>query len=97
MQHSMTSATIANEVSQWQPVPLRTPTEPAVEGALGGSGDAIRAALQYSSIVFGSAVIIWVVNLLAASLRGAGRLLSIEPAIVGGLSGVPSRRRATSC
>src|SRR3954465_7846135 len=32
--------------------------------ALGGSGDAIEAALQYSRFIFGGAVLIWVVNLL---------------------------------
>jgi putative MATE family efflux protein len=41
---------------------------------LGGSGDAIEAALQYSRFVFGGAVLIWAVNLLAASLRGAGEV-----------------------
>src|SRR5215475_13064771 len=41
---------------------------------LGGSGDAIEAALQYSRFVFGGAVLIWVVNLLTASLRGAGEV-----------------------
>jgi len=60
-------------------------------GALGGSGDALRAALQYSSFVFGGAVFAWVVNLLAASLRGAGDVRT--PALVifaGALIVVPS-------
>jgi putative MATE family efflux protein len=48
--------------------------------ALGGSGEAIEAALQYSSFVFGGAVLTWVVNLLAASLRGAGDVRT--PALV---------------
>src|SRR5882757_4253309 len=41
--------------------------------ALGGSGEAIEAALQYSRYVFGGAVLIWVVNLLTASLRELAR------------------------
>jgi Na+-driven multidrug efflux pump len=41
---------------------------------LGGSGEATEAALQYSRFVFGGAVLIWVVNLLTASLRGAGEV-----------------------
>ncbi len=41
-------------------------------GALGGSGATLEAALQYSSFVFGGAVLTWVVNLLSATIRGAG-------------------------
>ena len=52
----------------------------ALYRALGGSGEAIEAALQYSSFVFGGAVLTWVVNLLAASLRGAGDVRT--PALV---------------
>ena len=43
----------------------------ALYSALGGSGDALTAALQYSSFVFGGAALTWIVNLLQASLRGA--------------------------
>jgi putative MATE family efflux protein len=71
--------------------------------ALGGSGAAIEAALQYSSFVFGGAVLIWVVNLLAASLRGAGDVrtpalvifagalivVPLSPALIFGLGPVP--------
>jgi len=52
----------------------------ALYQALGGSGAAIEAALQYSSFVFGGAVLIWVVNLLTASLRGGGDVRT--PALV---------------
>ena len=52
----------------------------ALFSALGGSRTAIQAALQYSSFVFGGAVFIWIVNLLAAALRGAGDVKT--PAIV---------------
>ena len=44
----------------------------ALYSALGGSGDVLTAALQYSSFVFGGAALAWIVNLLQASLRGAG-------------------------
>jgi putative MATE family efflux protein len=70
---------------------------------LGGSGDAIEAALQYSRFVFGGAVLIWVVNLLAASLRGAGEVripalvifagafivVPLSPALIFGFGPVP--------
>ncbi len=70
---------------------------------LGGSGDAIEAALQYSRFVFGGAVLIWVVNLLTASLRGAGEVripalvifagafivVPLSPTLIFGLGPVP--------
>src|SRR5215467_13191540 len=75
----------------------------ALYQALGGSGGAIEAALQYSSFVFGGAVLIWVVNLLTASLRGAGDVrtpalvifagalivVPLSPALIFGLGPVP--------
>lgn len=42
--------------------------------SLGGSGDALHAALVYSNIVFAAAVPIWIVNLASAALRGAGHV-----------------------
>ena len=56
----------------------------ALYRVLGGSGEAIEAALQYSSFVFGGAVLIWVVNLLTASLRGAGDVRTPALVIFGG-------------
>jgi putative MATE family efflux protein len=56
----------------------------ALYRALGGSGGAIQAALQYSAFVFGGAVLTWVVNLLAASLRGAGDVRTPALVIVAG-------------
>jgi len=75
----------------------------ALYRALGGSGEAIEAALQYSSFVFGGAVLIWVVNLLTASLRGAGDVrtpalvifagavivVPLSPALIFGLGPIP--------
>lgn len=46
----------------------------ALYAALGGSGEVLANALLYSSLVFGAAVPIWVTNLLAAALRGAGNV-----------------------
>lgn len=53
---------------------------PALYRALGGSGRALDAALTYSRFVFMGAVPIWVVNQLAATLRGAGNVRT--PAVV---------------
>jgi putative MATE family efflux protein len=41
---------------------------------LGGSGEVLANAIRYSALVFGAAVPIWVTNLLAAALRGAGNV-----------------------
>jgi putative MATE family efflux protein len=47
----------------------------ALYGALGGSGEVLSNARVYSDLVFGASVLIWVVNLLAAALRGAGNVV----------------------
>jgi putative MATE family efflux protein len=47
---------------------------PALYVALGGSGEVLSNALRYSNLVFGASVLIWIVNLLAAALRGAGNV-----------------------
>jgi len=46
----------------------------ALYAALGGEGAALANALLYSRLVFGAAIPIWLVNLLAAALRGAGNV-----------------------
>ena len=53
---------------------------PALYRALGGSGRVLDAALTYSRFVFMGSVPIWVVNQLAATLRGAGNVRT--PAVV---------------
>jgi putative MATE family efflux protein len=53
---------------------------PALYRALGGNGGALVAALTYSKFVFIGAAPIWIVNLFAAALRGAGNVRT--PAIV---------------
>ncbi|MBI5278584.1 MAG: MATE family efflux transporter [Burkholderiales bacterium] len=47
---------------------------PAVFRALGGEGEALTSALTYSNLVFGVSIPIWVANLLASALRGAGNV-----------------------
>jgi putative MATE family efflux protein len=42
--------------------------------ALGGRDEALSDALTYSAWVFGGAPIIWIVNLLASAMRGAGEV-----------------------
>jgi len=53
---------------------------PALYRALGGSGPALNAALTYSRFVFIGSVPNWVVNQLAAALRGAGNVRT--PAVI---------------
>lgn len=47
---------------------------PLLYRALGGRGDALSAALRYSNCLFAGAVPVWIVNLQAAALRGAGNV-----------------------
>src|SRR3954454_17597536 len=47
---------------------------PALYSALGGRGQSLAAALQYSNYLFAGSVAVWIVNLLAAALRGSGNV-----------------------
>lgn len=47
---------------------------PALYAALGGRDASLVAALQYSNILFSGAIAVWIVNLLAAALRGSGNV-----------------------
>jgi putative MATE family efflux protein len=47
---------------------------PALYRLLGGRGDALDAAIKYSNFLFAGAVPVWIVNLQAAALRGAGNV-----------------------
>ena len=47
---------------------------PSLFKALGGDGEALANALVYSNLVFGAAIPIWIANLLASALRGAGNV-----------------------
>ena len=52
--------------------------------ALGGQGEALEAALAYSTIVFSGAIAIWLVNVLASVLRGSGEMQFPALVIVAG-------------
>ena len=48
---------------------------PRVYSAMGGAGPALDAALAYSNVLFGGALVIWLTNVLASVVRGAGNML----------------------
>jgi MATE family, multidrug efflux pump len=47
---------------------------PAVYRAMGGRGPALEAALTYSRVMFGGAVVFWLLNTLASIVRGTGTM-----------------------
>ena len=53
---------------------------PALYRLMGGHGPALAAALQYSNVVFGGAVLMWIMNALASCIRGTGNM--VVPAVV---------------
>jgi|SRR5215217_2983339 len=77
---------------------------PLLYRTLGGSGGALDAAVRYSNYLFAGAIPFWVVNLLAAGLRGAGNvklpatvtlvgagiLVIISPALIFGVGPLPA-------
>ena len=48
---------------------------PTVYRALGGHGATLDAALAYSHVIFGGAVVFWSFNSLASVIRGTGRMV----------------------
>jgi Na+-driven multidrug efflux pump len=48
---------------------------PALYRAMGGTGEALAAALAYSNIVFAGALSVWLLNMLASVMRGTGNML----------------------
>lgn len=46
-----------------------------IYAAMGGRGAALDAALAYSSVIFSGALVVWLANILAAIVRGAGNML----------------------
>jgi putative MATE family efflux protein len=70
---------------------------------LGGQAGALSAALDYGHVIFSGAVLVWIVSLLAAALRGAGNtmvpaavillgvfvLLPLSPALIFGWGPFP--------
>src|ERR1700733_11629187 len=63
---------------------------PLLYRALGGRDEALDAALQYSDLLFAGAIPVWVVNLQAAALRGAGNVkLPALVTLVGAIVMIP--------
>jgi putative MATE family efflux protein len=76
---------------------------PALYHALGGRDRTLLAALSYSNFLFAGAIAVWIVNLLAASLRGSGNvkvpaavtltgalvLIPTSPALIFGFGPIP--------
>jgi len=56
---------------------------PAIYRAIGGTGDALAAALTYSRVVFGGAVVFWLINTLSSILRGTGTMALPAAAMAG--------------
>jgi putative MATE family efflux protein len=52
--------------------------------AMGAEGASLEAALNYSNIVFGGAILIWLFNLLLATVRGTGNLMLPVFVVCGG-------------
>ena len=59
---------------------LMLPGGPWLYARMGGSGEALQAAVPYSDCVFAGAVLVWLFNSLAAAIRGTGNMK--VPAIV---------------
>ena len=47
---------------------------PALYRAMGGTGPALEAALTYSHVMFGGAVVFWLMNTLSSIVRGTGTM-----------------------
>lgn len=56
----------------------------ALYSAMGGTGAALDAALEYSNIVFLGAAAIWLLNTFASILRGSGQMLVPALIVIGG-------------
>lgn len=52
--------------------------------SLGGSGGSLRAALDYSNVIYAGAALLWVMNALASVLRGTGNMMVPAVVICGG-------------
>ena len=56
---------------------------PAVYRAIGGTGDALAAALTYSHVMFGGAAVFWLLNTLGSIVRGTGTM-ALPAAVMSG-------------
>jgi putative MATE family efflux protein len=64
---------------------------PLLYHALGGQGRSLDAALRYSNCLFAGAIAVWIVNLLASSLRGSGNVkVPALVTLIGAMVMIPS-------
>jgi Na+-driven multidrug efflux pump len=56
---------------------------PAIYRAIGGTGAALEAAITYSRVVFGGAVVFWLLNTLGSIVRGTGTM-ALPAAVMSG-------------
>lgn len=57
---------------------------PMLYRAMGGTGEALDAALTYSNIVFAGALSVWLFNTLTSVVRGTGNMLVPAAVVIGG-------------
>jgi len=63
---------------------------PLLYRTLGGSGEALAAAISYSNYLFAGAIPVWIVNLQSAALRGSGNVrVPALVTLVGALVTIP--------
>jgi putative MATE family efflux protein len=56
---------------------------PAVYRAVGGTDEALEAAVSYSRVIFGGAITVWLVNTLGSIVRGTGTM-ALPAAVMAG-------------
>lgn len=56
----------------------------ALYRALGGEGASLRAAMEYSNIIYAGAILLWVMNALSSAIRGTGNMLLPAVVVCGG-------------
>ncbi len=56
----------------------------ALYTAMGGSGSTLEAAIEYSTIIFWGAGVVWLVNSLGSILRGSGQMGVLSAVMIGG-------------
>jgi putative MATE family efflux protein len=56
---------------------------PAIYRAMGGTGTALEAALAYSNVLFGGALVYWLFNTLGSVVRGTGNMALPASTMIG--------------
>src|SRR5260221_8969185 len=59
---------------------------PSLYRALGGEGGSLDAALRYSNVVFAGTWLVWLMNRLASTIRGAGNMLVPSVTVCAGVA-----------